>query len=315
MPAPATILLAVFVALAIGVAGTLYLLRVQRRRFAARAGIRALAAMRWREFSQFVITALQAQGFEAAPLGDGGSSRDPSDLLLRRDNRSWLLTCRQSPEYRVTGKQVEEMQKAVRLRGAAGGVIATLGQVDRAGAAASDRIELIDGRALWELIGPMLPAGLHEHIGEQARQRARKGVAAVWVVAIAAGLAVAFGAGLVRDEAPSVTRTPQAARPAPAPLPDSPAVARPSATPPVAPDETAARQQVLDGVNAVPGIDRAVWSSRSTLLVLLDTESSDPRKGICAVLERHEALRASRIQLQPPSGSKAPVRFAQCRLY
>lgn len=313
MPSNAPALIALAVALLVGVPVTFYLLNIHRRRVAAAAGIRALAAMRWREFSQFVITALQAQGFEAAPLEDGGTSRDPSDLLLTRDNRSWLLTCRQSPEYRVTGKQVEEMQKAVRMRGAAGGVIATLGHVDASAGSAPERIELLDGRSLWELIGPMLPPGLHEHIGEQAQRHERKALLAIWAAAFALGFAAAVIVGLLPDErepAAPVT-TGRSARPAATPpAGKATAPARSTAT-----DENTARQQVLDGVSAVAGVDRAVWSSRSTLLVLLESESGDPRPGICAVLERYDALRASRIQLQPPSGSSAPVRFAQCRLY
>lgn len=309
MPSNAPALIAIAVALLVGMAATLYLFHIHRKRLVAAAGIHALAAMRWREFSQFVVTALQAQGFEAAPLDDGAASRDPSDLLLKRDNRSWLLTCRQSPDYRVTGKHIEEMRKAVHMRGAAGGVIATLGRIDASAGPAPERIELVDGRALWELIGPMLPAGLHEHIDEQAQRHERKSLLAIWAVAFAVGFAVAITAGLPRDEHPQATAAP-AARPV---VP--PAGTTPSQAPPATTDENTARQQVLDQVSAVSGVDRAVWSSRSTLLVLLESETDDPRPGICAVLERHDALRASRIQLQPPSGSSAPVRFAQCRLY
>ena len=36
---------------------------------------------------------------------------------------------------------------------------------------------------------------------------------------------------------------------------------------------------------------------------------------ICTVLERSEALRASRVQLQPAAGSDKPVRFMQCKLF
>lgn len=314
MPSNAPALIALVAALLFGVPATVYLLHIHRRRMTTAAGIRALAAMRWREFSQFVTTALQAQGFEAAPLEDGGTSRDPSDLLLTRDNRSWLLTCRQSPEYRVTGRQVEEMQKAVRMRGAAGGVIATLGHVDASVRPAPERIELLDGRSLWELIGPMLPAGLHEHIGEQAQRHERKALVAIWAAAFALGFAAAVVVGLLPDEpapAARVSASPvarPATRAAPAGGVSAPAAADET-------DETTARQRVLEEVSAVDGVDRAVWSSRSTLLVLLESESDDPRPGICAVLERYDALRASRIQLQPPSGSSAPVRFAQCRLY
>lgn len=306
MPSNEPALIALSVALLLGIAATLYLSIVQRKRLVVAAGIRALAGMRLREFSEFVVSALQAQGFEAAPLVEGAASRDPSDLLLKRDNRSWLLACRQSPEYRVTGKHVEEMQRAVQTHGAAGGVIATLGRIDASARPASERIELVDGRALWELIGPLLPAGLSTHIDEQAQRQERNWLLAIWATAFAAGFAAAIAAGLGRDNSPRVARPP--AHSATAPAADTAPLAAPT-------DETAARQQVLDELAQVPGVRQAVWSTRSTLLVLLESETVDPRPGICAVLERHDALRASRLQLQPPSGSTAPVRFTQCRLY
>ncbi|MFC0677724.1 restriction endonuclease [Lysobacter korlensis] len=329
MPEISPVLTAVIVTLIVGTVASLLVRLVYRRRYMAAAGIRALAAMRWREFSQFVITALQAQGFEAAPLKDGGSSRDPSDLLLTRDNRSWLLTCRQSPEYRVAAKQVEEMSQAVRRRGASGGVIATLGRVDRSVPRAPERIELIDGRGLWDLIAPLLPPGLHEHLTEQAQSRERRTLAIAWVSALGLGILVALAVGLLRttpeaatapeaaveQAAPAApgTAPPQAVTTAPSPAAPDSAAAPPASAP--GGDDEATRLQVLEAVNTVAGVNRAVWSSRSTLLVILESETSNPRPGICSILERYEALRASRIQFQPPSGSSAAVRFAQCRLY
>jgi hypothetical protein len=36
---------------------------------------------------------------------------------------------------------------------------------------------------------------------------------------------------------------------------------------------------------------------------------------ICPLLERYPALAASRVQLTPPPGDSAQVRFRQCRAY
>jgi restriction system protein len=307
MPSNEPALIALAVALLAGIAASVYLFKIQRKRLIAAAGIQALARMRWREFSEFVVTALQAQGFEAAPLDEGAASRELCDLLLKRENRSWLLACRQSPDYRVSGKHVEEMRKAVRMHGAAGGVIATLGRIDVPARPTSERIELVDGRALWELIAPLLPTGLSEHIDEQAHRQERNWLLAIWATAFVAGFAVAIAAGLVRgDRSPGAgASTAHSVVAPPADAPD------PTATT----DESAARQQVLDEVARLPGVRQAVWPTRSTLLVLLESETVDPRPGICAVLERYDTRRASRLQLQPPSGSTAPVRFTQCRLY
>lgn len=326
MPTSRLVLIAVIVALAFGAAATLALRFGGRRRMEATAGIRALAAMRWREFSQFVVTALQAQGFEAAPLSDSTSaSRDSADVLLRRDQRTWLLTCRQSPDYRVTEKHVEEMGHAVRQRGAAGGVIATLGRIAPGLARTTERVELVDGPALWELIAPLLPAGLQDHVTEQVQRRQRRVLVGAWLTALGLGVAAAITLGrldsadapspALAPDAPS-TVAPRAPTVAPTRIPVAPApdTAAPAAAP-ISGDDDATRQAVLEAVNAVEGVDRSVWSTRSTLLVLLDTDAADIRDDICAVLEGYETLRASRVQLQPPQGSTAPVRFVQCRAY
>ena len=56
-----------------------------------------------------------------------------------------------------------------------------------------------------------------------------------------------------------------------------------------------------------------MWSTKSTLLVNLDQDASDMLTEVCAVLERYDNLRTSRVQLQPPPGSTQRVRFRQCR--
>jgi restriction system protein len=62
-------------------------------------------------------------------------------------------------------------------------------------------------------------------------------------------------------------------------------------------------------------VDRAVWTTQSTLEVFLLETDSDAIPSICPLVERYPALASSRIQLTPPPGSQAPVRFRQCRVY
>jgi len=86
-----------------------------------------------------------------------------------------------------------------------------------------------------------------------------------------------------------------------------------------APDDPAQleqrRQEVTRAISTLPHVDRALWSTQSTLLVYLLDQDADPISEICPLLEHYEELRASRIQLQPPPGSTRPVRFLQCRSY
>jgi hypothetical protein len=83
------------------------------------------------------------------------------------------------------------------------------------------------------------------------------------------------------------------------------------------PDDPAAlasrRRKVAEAVATLPWVDRAVWSTRSTLVVHL--AGAPDRKGLCALLEPYAELRVSRLQLQPPRESDTPVRFIQCHAY
>jgi hypothetical protein len=72
---------------------------------------------------------------------------------------------------------------------------------------------------------------------------------------------------------------------------------------------------VTERVARLPGVARALWSTKSTLLVEVDETSSERLADVCSVLERYENLRTARVQLQPPVGSEQRVRFRQCRTF
>ena len=75
------------------------------------------------------------------------------------------------------------------------------------------------------------------------------------------------------------------------------------------------RMSDANAISTLFGVDRALWSTQSTLLVHLSAEEADPSGELCPLLERYPELAASRVQLQPPPGSQRPVRFKQCRSY
>ncbi|OHE84484.1 MAG: hypothetical protein A2190_03125 [Lysobacterales bacterium RIFOXYA1_FULL_69_10] len=305
-----------------------YLQKVRVPRLETEGGIAALAAMRWREFSHFVIEALQAQGFEVSrttPLAERGKH---ADLLLHRDGRDWLLSCKQGANYRIGRKQVDELADAVRFDNAAGGVLATLGRIDPEAYRNPRGIELIDGHTLWGLIDPLIPPSLHQDLAEKARVQVAREQRLGWGLALAVGLAVGvLTAMLIPGESARAPRTPPAAAQS-NPAPPAPASAAPASTRPAAPsidaapaapaalDEEAQRQAVAEGVSTVAGVDRAVWSTPSTLVVYQSGEDIDAHvPAICAVLEQYPDVRASRLQLQPPPGSRNTVRFRQCRAF
>lgn len=321
MQAVVPVIAGVVAAALAGLGLSFYLKRVRGPRLEVEGGIAALAAMRWREFSHFVIEALQAQGFEVSrttPLAERGRQ---ADLLLHRDGRDWLLSCKQGANYRIGRKQVDELADAVRFDNAAGGVLATLGRIDPDARRNPRGIELIDGHNLWGLIDPLIPPSLHQDLSERARLQVAREQRLGWGLAVVVGLAVAVAAAMVLPAAS--TPAPSIATPAAAPAPTAPAPPSIDAPPPAtvpapapALGETAQRNAVAEGVSNVPGVDRAVWSAPSTLVVYQSDEDIDAHvPGICAVLERYPDLRASRLQLQPPPGSGNTVRFRQCRAF
>ncbi|MGH8086123.1 MAG: restriction endonuclease [Lysobacter sp.] len=304
--------IALVVALVVGGALTAWLWTAYCKQLVAAGGLRALAAMRWREFSRFVIEALQAQGFEASRIEPDAQRGQQADLLLNRDGQTWLLSCKQGVNYRITTGMVDEIARAVRGSNARGGILATLGRVEPEARKLNQGIELLDGATLWPLIDPLLPPSLHRDLVAQARTRTLRITVLAWVGALALGAAVAM---LVPDN----TGQP----PAPAPVATPIATPAPSATaaPSEPPSETVLdedeqRARVERDASILPGIERASWATRSTLLVQLLPEATEPQiDAICTVLERSVALRASRVQLQPAAGSDKPVRFMQCRTF
>lgn len=312
------LLTAIVVATAVGFALSAWLRTSRAKRLEAEEAIRSLAAMRWREFSRFVIEALQAQGFEAARGEVATQTAQEADLVLDRNGETWLLSVKQGANYRITAKMVDELARAVRFRNARGGILATLGSIEPGAGREHPQLELLDGAALWPLVDPLLPPSLHQDIQERAQARARKENGLGWAAAGVIGLLAGAAMGLAWDDddasapvaAPTSSSAPAATATAgpPAPAPAGPANSVPL-------DEEAARDALLRAIGTLPGVVRAGWPTRSTLALYLSGEATDAQvKSICAVVERYDTLRAVRLQLQPPPGA-GRVRFLQCRAF
>lgn len=311
MPTLSSLLSALVLALLVGGAASAWLWKIRRARLVRDAGLRLLSAMRWREFSKLVVDGLGSRGFEPEGVEDGLERSQDAVLHLRREGQPWLLACKQGVQQHLTATQVGDMFDAVRFHGAAGGLLATTGTIE-AGAQrlAHDRIELLDGSALWELVEPELAPGVRAELRENAREATVRHSILAWTGALALGLASAFAMPGTQDavdaeppavSSPSPTGTRQA----------TPAVVEIAA--PISEDEQ--REEIIRLVSSLEGIDRVLWSTRSTLLVQLTREDLDPVEDVCAVMERYETLRTSRVHLQPPTGSRKPARFLQCRTF
>ena len=310
------------------VLAVIYLWLVRRPDVETAAGLRALANLRWREFATLIGQAMQQRGLRDASHGTdahAGSDSSNSQLLLMTDGDSrCLLSCKHGMAYRLGVGSVDELAGAMDLAGARSGILLTEGRAEReALAAAAERgIEVIDGRRLWPLLKPYLPADTTRRIVDAASAQAKRHTFIALGGALVLGLLVAVGLPQLGSGRNQATTAPAAATQpasspaaaAPAPVADAPPVD--TGTLDADPDdETLARYQgdIARAVTGMAGVSRAYWLTRATLVV--DRIGSDqvvwPQ--ICAELERYPALRTVRVQLNPRPGTEDKVRWRQCR--
>ena len=312
-----------------------YLWLVHRGSLENQAGLRALAALRWREFSTMVGQAMQRRGLrdvERGPpeeqRGDGGSQ-----MLMSDGSRRWLLSCKHGMAYQIHASHIHELAAEMDLAGARSGMLLTEGRADRdaVSAAAGLNIEVVDGRRLWALLKPFMPAGTTRNISQSAAATCKRLslIAVLASVALGALVAVVSPALFEARQAQAPARTPpQAAPGTPATAGEAQATTGPSdpaaeapADPAAAgieanPDEpTQARYQaeIARTLSAVPYIDRAYWLTRATLVIDLEADDALAWPLVCSELERYPSLRTVRVQLNPRPGSNEAVRWRQCR--
>lgn len=322
MPTLSFIAITLLVTVVAGGATSFWVRRNRYRNLVRDAGLRALSAMRWREYSRFVVEGLQQRGFHPSRQQPDADRGQDADLLLIRGGHTWLLGCRQGLGSQMGPETVERLARSVRLSEARGGVLATLGGFTPAARKVDLGVELIDGPALWTLVEPVLPDSLLEDVRAQAKGQIHREGLLGWLIAFLLGMALAWllTPHLVSDPAPTAaptagsgleaadpgTRTPLET--APPPLPDD--LLRP-----VALSEEEQRGRVLDEISALPDVRHAGWATRSTLVVRLERQADDALiESICSILLPYPQVRDQRVQLQPPDGG-GRVRFTQCALY
>lgn len=333
MGAGTSFIVSLVLALLIGGAGTLYFRTAVMRRDETAAGLAALSAMSWREFINLVLDALADRGYtrvfdREAPSGD-------DDYTLERDDRHWLLSCKHGSAFVLGNAAVTELAGAIRMANAAGGILATQGSIAAAARspAALQKIELLDGPTLWPELRNRMPEAQRTAIRDNASGRARQRTLLSWLLALIAAVACFLllhggGADTLADSSNqmpvgSVKDTPAGRKTL---VSDSPPVNKGSGTAaetatvaaPAADDDVALaaqRDAVAEATSTLPMVVRAAWTTSSTLEVTLGSTEGDAFASICPILVRYEALAASRVQLTPPEGTTASVRFRQCRQY
>jgi len=195
---------------------------------------------------------------------------------------------------------------------------------------------------MWEELQPLFDDAQHAAIDRPARARLRPLFALAWIVALVIG-AGAFALGQraeSRVEAMAANamgaHDGEAAPAAELPAPDDAGAASATTTPtpdiaPAAPTapvagtaaagEAAAaaladrRHAITEAALRLPHVRSANWPAPSTLQVVVDDETFDPRARLCPLLEDDPDLGTTRLQVQYPTSQQRPVRFLQCRMF
>ena len=314
MGAASNWIVAIVAMLLVGIAGTVYFRGIRMRRDEARAGIVALSGMSWRVFIHMVLDALSRRGYERAvdheePSGD-------RDFVLEKDRRHWLLSCRHGSAFVLGKAVVNELASNINLKNAAGGFLVTQGRIteDAYPVAAVQRIELLDGHALWPELRGFIPVAQLSAIHDLAALHARQRTLASWLLALLVGVATFLALPAPAPEPAPAAETPAIAKD---PLPATPPAPQASAhTGEPSPGQLEQqRKDVLQAIATLPDVAQATWSTESTLHITLAVLDGDAFARICPLVERYPDIAASRIQLTPPPGTDAMVRFRQCRSY
>lgn len=345
-------LIAAVVATAAALLASSWWFGVHRRRLAeTRAGVQALAGMKWRECAGLVLQAMAEKGYAELP-----SSRQPGDggaeFLLVKDDERCLLGYKHGTAYRLGEANVRDFANAVQLQGAGSGILVTLGSAEGFARDLARRygVDLMDGRSLWPQVEPFAPPAMVAAIRDQAAREIRKGQRIGMAGSVVLGLLVFVGGYLASRPAAVEPAAPAVAAPAADAAPaatNTDAAEAPAAAEAAAPAEAAPRfadeaSQQADAalreleevaklteqermqrrlaaateVSELEQADNALWSTQSTLVIrMADADGIDTGlvNEACAILVKYEELRYTRLQLEPPGGSTAPVRWRQCQ--
>ena len=141
----------------------------------ARANLKAISEMNWREFERLVGEAFRQRGYVVS--GFGGTGPDGGvDLALVKDGKRFLVQCKHWRKEQVGVTVVRELNGVMAAADAQGGFAVTGGQFTREARvfAKGTTVELVDGHALTKLIGSVRSTIVK--LGNSGRARGGAGV-------------------------------------------------------------------------------------------------------------------------------------------
>ncbi len=316
---------------------------VLRSREESKAGVQALAALKWRECAALLLGALQKRGLIDTQNQSIGSDNS-SEFLLSTPDKKILLCYKHGTAYKIGDDATREMFNAMSLAGVESGILATLGSTEVSAVALAGRanLELLDGHGFWQMVRPVVSDIIRESSAKQARDKTRKQLWLSGLASVLAGLVVYLAVShaladfrstveqLVGGSEPTEQTKPMqvaAITPVATASPDSQAAALPADVAANQPTDPAVetidtdaqslprlRAEVARTVASQAGVEHASWMSSSTLnIALKDASAIDTLiPSVCVLLQQSQELEFSRLQFQMPQGSNPPVRWRRC---
>ena len=113
----------------------------------------ALDDMSWQQFEMLVGEHFRKEGYRVEEVGGGGADGGV-DLILYKNDKKYLVQCKQWKAYKVGVKPVRELLGVMVGSAAAGGIVVTSGEFskDAVNFARENNIQLINGVELHQII-------------------------------------------------------------------------------------------------------------------------------------------------------------------
>ena len=329
MPIVVSILIAIAVAVALVFGSRLWFNRVQKRAHAQRIGIEVLNTRRWRESLDLLVQALAKDGYTQSAEVTGPSGTPLAERHLARGGSRVLLIYKHGTSYLIGGAALLDAERRRQDAEMDEVVIATLGSLDGDATAQAARMKVtcLDGATVWSKVRELLDAGTQQAVAAEAEALVERPRRLATIGASVLGLGIIVWGGNLDPSTIASWADPQAAfEPAPTMVATRPqpvasaltsalsAAEAPAATDPDAASADGEQQRgaLAKAITALPEVQRASWSSGSTMIVALR-----PRVGIdrgmeatCALMAEYPLLREVRLQMEASGGTE--VRWRRC---
>lgn len=317
---------AIALAIALVVPARFWFNRIQKAKEVTSIGIEVLAARSWREGMNLMVKALEVDGIVASSELTDPTATPTGERVLRRGNRSVLLVYKHGTTYRIGQAAVRDVELRREKAGIDEAMLATLGQVDDEAQAAAKTmgIELLDAARVWQKVEGLLEERVRTDVVREAEEKVRGPRTMATLGATFLGAVIVFFGSQTGERLATLGETSPATGAAAAVQPMTATPAAMNAVPatnepagvevPAMSEEAAAsvrRAALAQSVMDVSGVERATWSTSTTLVISLSPRVSaeSATDAICAMATLYPEVREARLQFDSVG---AETRWRRC---